>query len=148
MTEAFNELMSTFTLWKPSVLLWADVFWAVIVLMTVGLLSCPHSTIDLLSPSEQMFLIMLTLISLNKVFFTATIFGILFAKENHPKHMQEIYNWRIGYDLCTIVVSIVLSHICEINPKVVGLILGSMVGLEVGLYLLPVRAARSRLTQI
>ena len=101
--------------WRPTFQIWCDLVWTFISIGTLILMNYAHSLIVLTHEEDYFYCLIKCLLTLNKVFFTTSVFTIVYDSENRPKFTAELYMWRLGYDVMIISIDAYLVYCYKLN---------------------------------
>mmetsp|Transcript_37342 Transcript_37342/g.35944 ORF Transcript_37342/g.35944 Transcript_37342/m.35944 type:complete len:155 (-) Transcript_37342:192-656(-) len=112
-------------------------------------LNYKHSLISIKEGPQYMFCMLLCLFSINKIFYSACIFTVVYDKDNHPKNSFELFVWRVWYDLMVLVITVSLTLYASPNSfNLILVTLGPLFIMESILYFLSVRPAIHKARQL
>ena len=125
--------------------MWADLVFLAATFLAITFLSYKHSLLTISSSEEYVFCLVLAGLTLNKVFFSACVFTVVYEKENHPKHTEEFFLFRIWYDLLLFIVSVCLVVSSKsFNTGLFIATLAPLITMEAIIWLLGVRPSISK----
>jgi hypothetical protein len=130
--------------WRPAFQIWCDLLWLVLTLLIVMFLNYQHSLIPISTSAEYLLCFITCFLAVNKVFYTACIFSIVYDKDNIPKHTMELYLWRLCYDCLLIVVAAYLMCMNKINRNLNFMLFMPLVVMEIFIYVVGVRISKEK----
>ena len=103
-----------------------------------------HSVFAISESKDYLFCLIICLLAINKMFYSASIFSIIYDRENHPKHTKELFIWRLAYDFMIVTTDVYLYNNYQISLYLLLVNVIPLFLLELILYFLSVCVAEKK----